>query len=684
MATTTATGAATRFEHLLAPGEIGGLTLRNRILMCPMGDSLCETDGSISQNQAAYFEARARGGAALLLVGSVSISYPDACFDERQTAASDDRYLPGLSDLCDRVHRHGARIAAQLVHNGQLALLDVARGRPMLVPSAPKASNPDRFAQMVTPDEVAAMMSPYTQPTSKVEYREATEADLAEVVQRFSEAADRCVRAGFDAIELHAGHGYLLDEFLTPAMNKRTDGWGGDLAGRARLLLEVLRTMRARLPQEIPIWVRVNALEVHKDGGERFEEQLEVMAMCADAGAAAIHVTAYHDTDVATGPTDSYAPHTVGPLQDYAAQVRQRVSVPVISMGRYEPDEAEAVLAQGKADFIAMGRKLLADPDLPNKLAEGRVDDVRPCIYQYRCIGNIFVKESLHCVANARTGREHDLPERPTEHPRRVLVVGGGAGGLEAARVLAGHGHQVQLWEAGERLGGMLVHAARADALLDRYLGWITGQVERSGVEVALGRRATADAVTATGAEVVVVATGGQWGRSTFVGADLPLVRSVPELGPWLADDGADVGGRVAIVGGGKAATSIAGLCLRRGREVAVIEPSGVLCQELGLPGRWRLVPDLDAAGARLVLGVPIVRIAPGGVVVVAGDDAEELVGADTVIVTSDVVPDDELAIELGGLDDDGVQVHRVGDCAGVRRIEGANLDVAELAVALA
>src|SRR5687768_3049747 len=165
------TSTSTRFEHLLAPGEIGGLTLRNRILMCPMGDSLCEPDGSISLNQAAYFEARARGGAALLLVGSVSISYPDACFDERQTAASDDRYLPGLSDLCDRVHRHGARIAAQLVHNGQLALLDVARGRPMLVPSVPKAAHPDRFAQMVTPDEVAAMMSPFTQPTSKVEYR---------------------------------------------------------------------------------------------------------------------------------------------------------------------------------------------------------------------------------------------------------------------------------------------------------------------------------------------------------------------------------------------------------------------------------------------------------------------------------------------------------------------------------
>jgi 2,4-dienoyl-CoA reductase (NADPH2) len=152
---------ASSFPHLMAPGRIGSLELRNRILMCPMGDSLCNTDGTISDNQAAYFEARARGGAALLLVGSVSIAYPRASFDERQTAASNDDFLPGLLDLTDRVHRHGGRIAAQLVHNGQMSLLDVARGFPMLVPSVPKEANPDRISTMVTAEEVAAMTSPF-------------------------------------------------------------------------------------------------------------------------------------------------------------------------------------------------------------------------------------------------------------------------------------------------------------------------------------------------------------------------------------------------------------------------------------------------------------------------------------------------------------------------------------------
>ena len=299
-----------RFDHLLAPGRIGSLALRNRILMCPMGDSLCESDGTISPNQAAYFEARARGGAALLLVGSVSIAYPRASFAARQVAASDDRYLPGLADLADRVHRHGGRIAAQLVHNGQLSLFDVAQGEPLLVPSIPKPANPDRYSTMVTPSEMAAMTSPFTQPTSKLEYHVATEDDIADVIVQFVDAAERCIRAGFDGIELHAGHGYLIDEFLTPSMNTRTDGWGGGIEGRARLLVDIVRALRARFGSELPLWIRINAVEQHKTHGEHFEDQLQVIELASAAGLDAVHVTAYHDADVATGPTDCYAPHT--------------------------------------------------------------------------------------------------------------------------------------------------------------------------------------------------------------------------------------------------------------------------------------------------------------------------------------------------------------------------------------
>ena len=677
-------GVTMSFEHLLAPGHIGTLKLRNRIIMAPMGDCLSNVDGTVSDNQAAYFEARARGGAGLLLVGSVSVSYPYGSFDERQTAASDDIYLPGLIDLTTRVHRHGARIAAQITHNGQMSLLDTANGRPMLVPAPPKAPKPDHISTMVTEGEVAAMMWAYTQPTSQLSYQAATESDLAWVVERFVDTSERCQRAGFDGVELHAGHGYLIDEFLTPSMNTRTDGWGGAVENRARLLVDILRAIRARLGPEFPLWIRINAVEHHKTDGETFEEQLRVIELAIEAGIDAVHLTAYASTDVATGPTDGYAPHryvkdAAGSLTEYARILRSRVAVPVITFGRMEPDEAEEVLAEGKADFIVMGRKLLADPDLPNKLIAGRSDDIRPCIYQYRCIGNIFVRDSVHCVGNAQTGREHDLAVGLAASPRSVLVIGGGPAGLETARVLSQAGHSVTLWEAGTRLGGMLVHAGAADPLLERYLGWLIRQAEQNGVSFTLAKSVTVDDVRAAAFDEVVVATGATWGRPPLPGAELAHVFTVPELGAWLRDDGDQVGARVAVIGGGKAGLSLADLCHKRGRTVSVIEPTHVFAPELGIPGRFRLVADAEANGIDLVARATVTGIGEA-TVQVRVDESDRSIAADTVIIASGASPAPGLADALRAA---GIHAHVAGDCHQLARIEGANLDAAAIALSL-
>ena len=273
-----------------------GLELRNRILMCPMGDDLVEDDGTISPNQAAYFEARARGGAALLLVGSSrSPTRAGSCDGRARSRRRDDRYLPGLADLADRVHRHGARIAAQLVHNGQMALLDVADGRPMLVPNVPKPRPPDRCCGMVTAAESAAMMAAVHPAGVQGRVpRRRPRTTSPSVIAQFVDAADRCVRAGFDGIELHAGHGYLIDEFLTPAMNTRTDGWGGDVEGRARLLLEV--HPRHRGPASAATSRSGSGStpsSTTRPTARRFEEQLQVIDAGGRGGIDAVHVTAY-------------------------------------------------------------------------------------------------------------------------------------------------------------------------------------------------------------------------------------------------------------------------------------------------------------------------------------------------------------------------------------------------------
>jgi 2,4-dienoyl-CoA reductase (NADPH2) len=323
-----------------------------------------------------------------------------------------------------------------------------------------------------------------------------------------------------------------------------------------------------------------------------------------------------------------------------------------------------------------MGRKLLADPDLPNKLAAGRADDVRPCIYQYRCIGNIYVSEPLRCVANAAAGREHDAALAPASSPRHVLVAGGGAAGLEAARLLASAGHRVTLWEASDLLGGVLRHAGCADDVLDRYLGWLVREVEHADVDIEVGRLVEPDNASALGPDEIVVATGAVWTRPRVPGADEDHVLRVPDLEEWfLGLHETMVGHHVAVVGGGKAGMSIADLCVRRGHDVTIIEPSGVFGVELGLPGRFRLVHDLETVGVHLVANATVESIGSRTVQVRrAGEDGpvDEAIRADTVILASGEVPDTRLATALRRA---GVPVRAIGDCRAVRHLEGANID---------
>jgi 2,4-dienoyl-CoA reductase-like NADH-dependent reductase (Old Yellow Enzyme family)/thioredoxin reductase len=665
--------------HLLSPGRIGALELRNRMVMAPMGEDLGDLDGMVSATQMAYLEARARGGLAMVMLGSVGVSFPVGCSNARQTAISDDRHIAPWREAAARVHRHGAALAMQLTQAGANSLQDTLAGRPMWVASAPGPPGRDDLYGMVTADEAAKMMEPFTGPESKLHYRVLDDDDIAQVVDDFAAAVVRAREAGVDGCELHAGHGYLIDGFLSPAKNHRTDDYGGSLENRARILVEILREIRARVGDDYTVWCRLNSTENRPDG-TTLDDCIAVARLAEAAGADAVHVSAYHDPAVATGPTDSYAPHVPGLLVEAARAVKASVGVPVIAVGRIGPDRAEAAITEGAFDFVSMARMILAEPELPNLLAAGKPEEIRPCVYHYRCIGNIFVRGQTRCAANGSVGREDDLVIGAAAPPRRVLVVGGGPSGMEAARVAALRGHAVTLVDAAPRLGGRWAYAAATSEPNAELLRWLEHQLELREVDVRLGEALDADGVVAMGHDAVVVATGARWSRPAVPGADLPHVCPVDELGSWLLD-GTPLGtDHVVVVGGDLPGLGVAERAADEGARVTVLEATPVFGLHLGLPGRWQRVAELRRRGVTLTGGAEVTEITTGAVQWRDADgDHETPAGA--VFATAAAAPDSSLADALAAR---GIDVATVGDAlAGAGLLEHAMRTALETAVVL-
>ena len=691
----------TQFNALLAPGRIAGLDLDNRVFLPAMDMNLC-VEGEISDGEIAHYTARAAGGTAMVITGTGAVAWPIGATSRHQPAFSDDKFIPGIRRLADSIHAVGGKLCMQLCHHGKTASVDTADGRPQLVPSLLEGS-PDLSALRDSPMSELMGLATATQ-GKKATYKIADEDDLAWVIDQFAQAARRVKDAGVDAIEIHAAHGYLLSTFLSRGYNKRDDRWGGSLENRARLTCEVVKAIKKVVGVDYPVLVRVNGFEFGLTDGLTPEETARAAAMIEEAGADAIHVSANaHNpfADFTQGPL----PAGVAQYREYTKTIKQHVTVPVVAVGRMLPEIANEMLALGECDFVSMGRQLLADPELVNKIKEGARQSVRPCINCYVCVEQNFFDGNPKCAVNPALCNESVAVLAPMVRAKHVVVIGGGPGGMEAARVAALRGAKVTLIEKGSRLGGTMWFSQLTTPANQLLVDWFTHEIERLNVDVLLSTEANRDVIAALNADEVIVATGARRGLPNVPGAELSHVltgdalravitgekdsgnRSLSALGKVIVATGRTigllnsvdrirslsktwmpVGKRVVVIGGGLVGLELAEFLAERGRKVTVLEEGPHMGLPMAMPRRWTAVIKATKHGVLLVRDASVVSIDKVSVRYRVGEDEFEARG-DTVVVASQVEPDSKLADELSGL---GIRIQVVGDALNVGYIEGA------------
>ncbi|MFZ5925087.1 MAG: FAD-dependent oxidoreductase, partial [Bacillota bacterium] len=478
--------------------------------------------------------------------------------------------------------------------------------------------------------------------------------------------ARRAKAAGFDAVEIHGAHGYLISEFLSPYANKRTDEYGGSLDNRMRFPLEVVRAVRQAVGPDYPLIYRMNA-EDKVPGGLTLDETKPFAARLEREGINALHVSAGVYESVAWIIQPMSLPR--GCLLDLAQGIKSVVKIPVIAVGRInDPQVAETALSEGKADLISFGRELLTDPDMPRKVTEGRLGEIRRCIACCQgCIDELFQNHPITCTVNPRTGFEARFTFSRAPRARKVLVIGGGPAGMEAARVAAIRGHNVTLWDRAASLGGQLplASAPPQKGEITTFLDFLMKEVSRLKVNVQVNKEATLDAIRAERPDVVVIATGARQARLNVPGADRKNV-----VMSWDVIAGkAQVGKKVAIIGGGLVGCETAELLAEKGHEVTIVEMLPRIGWDIGPIVGSLLFDRLEKRGVKTVTDAKTTAIGDRDITVEKGGKTETLSGFDTVVLAVGSVPEDTLANQLEG---SGIDYYVIGDAWRTRRITHA------------
>jgi 2,4-dienoyl-CoA reductase-like NADH-dependent reductase (Old Yellow Enzyme family)/thioredoxin reductase len=636
------------FNRLFESGSIGTMPLRNRIVMPPMYTGLA-TGGYAVDQMVNYLSARAAGGAGLIII-ELAIVEPGGQLYQNHPALWDDQYIPALARLADAIHKNGARVGIQIGHAGALALSQNTGKQPV-------------------------SCSPITSAWGEVP-RELRIDEIKQMVETFVRAAVRAKKAGIDGVEIHCAHGYLLRQFLSPYSNKRTDEYGGDLKGRARLPLEIMRSARQELGSNYPLWFRINGKDFVKEGGFSLNECKKVSKWMTEAGSDAVSVSSgTYESPVSMIIQPMFVKR--GCLLPLSSGVRKVVDVPVIVAGRINmPDIAEKALEDGKADFIAMGRELIADPDFPRKAREGRVDEIRRCLSCNECVDRIRATDPTYrvsCTVNAAVGKEQQYAIVRAADVKKIMVIGGGPAGMEAARTAALRGHRVTLYEKDGRLGGQVSYAAKGPSKhgLASFTRFLAGQLKKTGVTVRLNREVTAALVAKEKPDAVILAAGAT-----------PLIPPVTGLSRENTVSANDVltgkaktGNSVVVIGAGRVGLETAEFLARKGREVTVVEMLKHAVADMGYSFRMPTINVLRKLGVKIFTLARAERLTPGLLTIDKQGEKLEL-KADTVVIAAGSRANDALGQALGNR----TPLYCIGDCVKPRSILDAVSEGARIA----
>ncbi len=642
-----------RLPNLFSPIRIGSLTAPNRLLMPAMSINFgVDENGYVTDPLTGYFVARARGGAGMLLVGGGGV-HPTGRELPDLPALWDDGCIPALRRMTDAVKPHGALFGMQIMHGGRQSYHD------------------DKVAPSPIPAPAVVKGVP----------RELDKDGIDMLAGCFGDAARRCRDGGFDFLEIHGAHGYLINQFLSPNSNHRADEYGGSFENRTRFLVELFRDIRKKAGEDFPVGVRINGEDYIADGWT-LPDAIRLAKLLEAEGAAYLHVSAgVYGSRELTIPSMYVEP---GCFVHLAAAVKQEVSIPVVAVGRIRRAElADQIIAEGKADLVAMGRALIADPDLPAKSREGRESEIRPCLgCCLGCIHAVLALEPGGCVVNPEVGREYRLDAGEAEVPpaevsKKVLVIGAGPAGLAAARMAALRGHEVRLWEASGELGGLVRLAAvppGRDSVYD-LIRYFIAELDRLGVPVERNREPTEDAVRAAAPDLVLLTSGSL--------PEMPIIRGLFQTKMTLAtvveilSGEIEAGKRVIVIGGGQSGLLTADFLADIGREVVVLNRKRHFAEEMSSNDRFYLRERLKRENVTLFKSVSVREFLPDGAVFRAGDEERRLTGFDTVVVAERMTPIREAAPILQSLN---IPVQVVGDAKEPRLIMHAVSEAEETA----